>query len=397
MTMRPLNLTLMNLSDLDPQSIYLTLAMLALLTGGVLGLMHRGLMADVQPAAVLWRIGTLLLAFAAVFFAFRGELPQTPSVLVGNTLAMLGTALYAHALRRFFGGNTAAWLYGLVALGVVVLALSLTVFPLYRARVIVASGIMATHMIAAAYWVYRDGQRELEISGRMMTGVLLFCGGIVGARAISAPFLPPPTHDNPGLINVLGGMVGAIFPVVCTTAFLMMATERSRIRLLRAAVTDELTGLPNRRALTAEAKRGLAQIQGGTQLGLILLDIDHFKSINDTHGHDIGDKALLHIAGLLRQGVQGIAMAGRFGGEEFLVVLPGANLDTTIAMAESLCAALRATPLNLPDLSLPITASFGVSMVRANDDAIDRALARADAALYRAKSSGRNRVAVQAD
>lgn len=382
----------MTLSDLDPQSIYLTLAMLALLTGGVLGMMHRGLMPDVQPAAVLWRIGTLLLAFASIFFAFRGELPQTPSVLVGNTLAMLGTALYAHAMCRFFGRRAGMWLYVLVAIGVLVLVLSLTVLPVYRGRVIVASGVMAAHMLAAALWVHRDGQRELDVSGRMMTGVLSFCGGILGARAISAPFLAPPTPVDPGWINVLGGMVGGIFPVVCTTAFLMMATERSRIRLLRAAVTDELTGLPNRRALTAEAKRGLAQIQGGAQLGLILLDIDHFKSINDTYGHDVGDSALRHVAQVLREQMSGAALVGRFGGEEFLCLLPGADQAKTQAMAESLRARLHSSPLRLPGQDLTISASFGVSMVCRDDESIDRALARADEALYRAKSEGRNRV-----
>lgn len=386
----------MSLADLHPQSIYLTLALLTLLTGGVLGLMHRGLMPDVQPAAVLWRVGTLVLAWASVFFAFRGELPLVPSVLVGNTLAMLGTALYAHAVSRFFELKMPAWPYVLVTLGVITLLVALTWYPIPRARVIVGSGIMAVNLIAAAVWVYRFGHRELEVSGRMMTGVLLVCGVILGVRAAAAPFTPLPSHDDPGWINVLGGLAGAIFPVVCTTAFLMMATDRSRIRLQRAAVTDELTGLPNRRALTSAAKQGLAQIQGGAQLGLILFDIDRFKSINDTYGHDIGDKALAHIAGILRNNVSGSTVAGRFGGEEFLCVLPGANVAQTSAQAEALRARLAASPLVLSGLTLTITASFGVSMVDRTDQSIDRALARADMALYQAKNEGRNRVVVHA-
>jgi len=384
----------MTLAALHPQSIYLTLSLLSLLTGGVLGLMHRGLMPDVQPAAVLWRIGTLCLAFAGVFFAFRGELPLLPSVMVGNTLAMMGTVLYAHGVRRFFGLTMPAWPYLLVAFGVVTLAIFVIWFPHYRARVILASGIMATHMITAAVWVYRRRDLDLEVSGRMMAGVLVVCGVVMGIRAVTAPFMDVPSPLAPGWINVIGGLAGAVFPVVGTTAFLMMATDRSRIWLQRAAVTDELTGLPNRRALTFAAQQGLAQIHGGGRMGLILFDIDRFKSINDTHGHEVGDKALAHIAAILRTAVVSPAVGGRFGGEEFLCVLPGVDAAEAVELAETLRSRLDVSPLKLPGRELKITASFGVSTVRSDDDSIDRALARADVALYRAKADGRNRVAV---
>ena len=384
----------MKFLEMHPQSIYLTLSLLSLLTGGVLGLMHRGLAPDVRPAAVLWRIGTLMLALAGVFFAFRGEVPLVPSVMVGNTLAMMGTVLYAHGLRRFFGLSMPAWPYVLVVIGVIALWIFVAWYPVYRARVILASGIMATHMIAAAVWVYRRRDLELEVSGRMMTGVLLACGVVMALRAVTAPFTDVPSPLAPGWINVLGGLAGAVFPVVGTTAFLMMASERSRIRLQRAAVTDELTGLPNRRALTFAAQQGMAQIAGGGRMSLILFDIDRFKSINDTHGHEMGDRALAHIANLLRTAVSAPAMAGRFGGEEFLCVLPGADVDEAAALAESLRERLDASPLVLPGRELNITASFGVSAVRSDDPSIDRALARADVALYRAKAGGRNRVEV---
>lgn len=384
----------MSLAALHPQSIYLTLSLLSLLTGGVLGLMHRGLMPDVQPAAVLWRIGTLCLALAGVFFAFRGELPLVPSVLVGNTLAMMGTVLYAHGVRRFFGLTMPVWPYLLVAIGVVTLAIFVIWYPHYRARVILASGIMATHMVTAAFWVYRRRDLDLEVSGRMMAGVLAACGVVMAIRAISAPFMDVPSPIAPGWVNVIGGLAGAVFPVVGTTAFLMMATDRSRIWLQRAAVTDELTGLPNRRALTSAARQGLAQIHGGGRMGLILFDIDRFKSINDSYGHDVGDKALAHIAAILRTSVASPAVGGRFGGEEFLCVLPGADGTKAAELAELLRSRLEVSPLKLPDRELNITASFGVSTVRPDDDSIDRALARADVALYRAKTDGRNRVAV---
>jgi diguanylate cyclase (GGDEF)-like protein len=183
-----------------------------------------------------------------------------------------------------------------------------------------------------------------------------------------------------------------MFPVVGTTAFLMLAADRGRVRLQRAAVTDELTGLPNRRALTDAAHQRFATMAGGGQVGLILFDIDRFKSINDQHGHETGDRALAHVAAIVREVVAPPAIAGRFGGEEFLCVLPGADAHQAVALAERLRVTLASRPLSFRQGTLAVTASFGVVVAGPDGESLEHALARADTAMYRAKTEGRNRV-----
>ncbi len=160
-------------------------------------------------------------------------------------------------------------------------------------------------------------------------------------------------------------------------AALMTANDR----LTEMAERDPLTGLFNRRKFLADAPAG--------DYALILFDLDHFKAINDRHGHLAGDDVLVAVAAMLRSRLAPDAMPGRLGGEEFAVALPGATLDQARAVAESLrlhLAGLRLGP------GVSVTASFGVVGCQAGDD-LPRLMARADALLYDAKRGGRNRVA----
>ncbi|MEH3146551.1 MAG: diguanylate cyclase [Methylobacterium frigidaeris] len=170
----------------------------------------------------------------------------------------------------------------------------------------------------------------------------------------------------------------------------LRVAERTRdLELL--AQTDLLTGLFNRRKLdeAVEAEAGRARRQGGP-LALILGDIDHFKSINDQHGHKVGDGVLIALAAALRAGARGGDILGRWGGEEFMVVCPETDLATASALAEDLRRRIEATAL--PAVGAR-TCSFGVAVL-APGESTDSLVTRADAALYRCKRLGRNRVEV---
>jgi diguanylate cyclase (GGDEF)-like protein len=159
---------------------------------------------------------------------------------------------------------------------------------------------------------------------------------------------------------------------------------------LRAA-TDALTGLPNRRAIDDHLKRLLAGAgRSLTPMSTILLDLDHFKQINDTFGHERGDEVLAALGALMRSELRGSDFAGRSGGEEFIVMLPDTDRTGAMKVAEHLRQALHS--MNVPGVSREITASFGVATYP--DDALDgETLMRlADRALYAAKQSGRDRV-----
>lgn len=172
--------------------------------------------------------------------------------------------------------------------------------------------------------------------------------------------------------------------------------EQARKRAELLSNTDYLTGTLNRRAfekqLDAEINRARRE---SLSLGVILTDIDFFKSINDTYGHQLGDEVLKKLAEFLMQQCRSYDFVGRYGGEEFVICLPGAGLEDAFKKARRLCAAVQ--KLEVPGLdNVKVTASFGVSSLKAdNGENIDTLFKRADQALYKAKSEGRNCVRME--
>jgi diguanylate cyclase (GGDEF)-like protein len=173
-------------------------------------------------------------------------------------------------------------------------------------------------------------------------------------------------------------------------------TERKRVdaELLHLASTDFLTGLPNRREFMARMDDQLARLQRdvGESASVLMLDVDHFKQVNDVHGHAAGDAVLRHLSELLRGSQRKIDTPGRMGGEEFALLLPGADLDAAAAFAERLRQRVADSPFEGETGALRVTVSIGIASLNADDLTADAALKRADRALYRAKQAGRNRV-----
>jgi len=172
----------------------------------------------------------------------------------------------------------------------------------------------------------------------------------------------------------------------------------ANVDLANLALTDALTGLPNRRAFADAMTREIARAQrSNTALSLMMLDVDHFKRLNDTHGHQAGDVVLAKVAAVLRSCLRIGDTPARYGGEEFVVMLPDAGPEGAAIVAERVRAALEATQVAGPQgIVLKATASFGVASLQAGGgkDLAADLLRRADAAMYQAKSMGRNRVVV---
>ena len=169
--------------------------------------------------------------------------------------------------------------------------------------------------------------------------------------------------------------------------------ERLQAELREQALRDPLTGLHNRRHLDARMPDLLAQAHKAAEpLSVLLLDIDHFKQVNDVHGHQAGDEALRHVARLISRHTRSTDLVCRYGGEEFVVVLPGVATAQAAERADALRTALEATPARFGALVLPLTASFGVAGVTDEARHPDRLIGAADKALYEAKAQGRNRV-----
>jgi diguanylate cyclase (GGDEF)-like protein len=168
--------------------------------------------------------------------------------------------------------------------------------------------------------------------------------------------------------------------------------------LRELATHDSLTGLLNRRAcldsLLAESNRGC---RTGNPLCIVMADIDHFKRINDTHGHQTGDEVLREVARRMQRSLRRYDTAGRLGGEEFLLVLPECSLEEGVKLAERLCHLVRSEPVIAKNISIEVSISLGVAVANQVVPAdLEALLGSADAALYRAKEAGRNRVEISA-
>lgn len=159
-------------------------------------------------------------------------------------------------------------------------------------------------------------------------------------------------------------------------------------RSLELAVTDGLTGLRNRRYVFRHLE---SLLRAGTACGVLMIDVDRFKPLNDYYGHAAGDAALREVAARLREHVRASDIVARYGGEEFLVVMSGAGAEETAVIAERLRAAIADRPIDLGQAKLPVTVSIG-SALAANMTDAEALIAAADVAMYRAKSLGRNRV-----
>lgn len=174
------------------------------------------------------------------------------------------------------------------------------------------------------------------------------------------------------------------------TAVAAAARADARASQLRElAYRDELTGIANRRRLIEELSHQAALVGPEHSVSIVYFDLDHFKHVNDTRGHDIGDKALVIVADIARSAVRETDLLARLGGEEFVIVSPGTTRDQAVQLAERL---RQAVPSGLgATLGIPITASFGIAELEPGEQAAS-ALRRVDELMYRAKADGRNRV-----
>lgn len=173
--------------------------------------------------------------------------------------------------------------------------------------------------------------------------------------------------------------------------------EAKEASLQAMATTDFLTGLQNRRSFMQRLQAELARIQRSPEMhtALLLLDLDHFKRINDSYGHIAGDAVLKHVSDIMEQMMRTSDLAARFGGEEFIILLQDCDLECAQVIAERIRQKIGESPLNWEQQQILITTSIGVTMLRADDQFPDNTVNRADTAMYRAKAGGRNQVQIE--
>jgi len=281
---------------------------------------------------------------------------------------------------------------------------------LHKVLYSIATDIVATLFAAAAFHVVADGADVGSV--RWSLGAVVAIASLWAVNSLliwSVVYLiqrPDRLRDLLGrpdeeLLDIAMFSLGALLavtlanaPMLCPLALVVMVVLRrsALVRQLQEQATrDTRTGLLNAGAWRQEAERDLARsARSGGEITLLMIDLDHFKVLNDTHGHPAGDRALKAVAHCLTETLRGYDAVGRYGGEEFAALLVDADGWTGEAVAERVCAKIR--EIELPD-GVTVTASIGVATARAARTDLDALVSRADAALYAAKNAGRDRVA----
>lgn len=266
----------------------------------------------------------------------------------------------------------------LATVSAVVLAILSLLIAVMARRYSAASGELAARLVELALLAY-------VVSSTFRVGWALRYDG---------PPLPHLLHMPEAATSVYGLLYG-VLPIAVATLLLSLINTQFAHRLREQAATDELTGLLTRRALRDVAGEHIARRSTCEhELALVLLDLDRFKPINDRHGHAVGDEVLREAAAVLRRELHPRTPLSRYGGEEFVAIMPVEDVHDARAVAEQLRVAIADTPWHeTAGVELTMTVSAGVTLIAA-DESLDDALHRADEALYRAKREGRNQVQV---
>ncbi|MGU3362027.1 GGDEF domain-containing protein [Methylobacterium sp. M6A4_1b] len=344
-------------------------------------------------ALAIWGAAHITGAMASALLSLRGIIPDWASIGVANGV-MIGAYGLIWTGTRAFEGRPPRFMP--IAVAVALWSGSCLIpafFASVPARVILASSLAGGFCLLAAREIWR-ARAEPLVSRYPGVALLSLYTVAYWIRVPLAIVVPPQTTPNPlqsPWLTILC-LAGMLFTLAIAFVFMSLTKERAERLQRLAADTDALTGILSRRAFVARAE---AALTAGGDVTLLLFDLDHFKRINDVHGHAVGDGVLVgfcHAVGAL---LPGAALFGRMGGEEFACLLRGLTPEEALAKAEFLRRAVaRIAVPELPRLAIGV--SIGLATADAAASAapgrrLDALLSRADAALYRAKRNGRGR------
>ena len=346
-----------------------------------------------------WLVANGLAVAALPLFAARGHIPDLLSIELANTL-LIGTSVTMYAGFRRHLGRGVPWraLAGCTAAGAAAIAALHYGHDSIGLRIAAMSAVHAglcLAMCADVARALRTAPRRypylFTIAATFGVGIGMIVRGAANS-AQAAGWLAPIDEPTLGLVFF---SLGVLCMPALTLGAVMMANAEIIARVTWAADHDHLTGAPSRRAFFAAAERERARSERtAAPLSLLLFDVDHFKRVNDTHGHAVGDRVLVEIVEHACASLRGQDLCGRLGGEEFAALLPDTGAITALQVAERLRMALQRTAQDArPGAGVAYTVSIGVATLEVGET-VASLLSRADLALYAAKAAGRNRVVV---
>jgi len=341
-----------------------------------------------------WAMGLFLHSLGLVLLGLRGRIPDWVSMVVANALFGATLAAWLVAVRQFQGRP---WPHWQMALPVACVVLGYPfLLDWYAARVVLGCSVFVVQ-IGLLLWALRA-----PVHSRPGRGAALLMAGLGVQAVVLTVRVLAALLGRAQAAEMLGGstvqsltfLSSFITVLTASLGFIFMSRDRLDDGNRRMAATDPLTGAANRRSIILALDRDVARaIRMREPIALLMLDIDHFKQINDVHGHLAGDQVLCRVVDVLRERVRTQDLVGRYGGEEFLVLLPDTGLKGALELARQLCQSVAQSPCHWEGKSLSVTVSIGVFGGRLeNGDSWDMLIDAADRAMYRAKQGGRNRV-----
>ena len=348
-------------------------------------------------ALLFWALSNLVGALSAALVALRPVLPEWLAI-PGSQTAILASLCLTWIGMRSFAGQRLPWslVAGLLVLCVLLLTALPAIAESFSARAVVISVLLGTVNLVIA-WELITAQRQEHLRTRTFLALVFGLQGVFYAYRswMARDYAPDASIFQNEPLQATTLLIANLKVLAWNLGALMMANERLNNRLMHAATCDALTNVLNRAGFRDLSGRQVQRSrEGGNPVSVLLMDIDHFKTVNDGYGHDAGDRVLCQFAACAREVLRPTDLLARHGGEEFCALLPNTDEETALGVAERVrihFAALR-TPHG--DEAIQSTVSIGVAQLRIPDEQIQQALTRADGALYRAKAEGRNRVCV---
>jgi diguanylate cyclase (GGDEF)-like protein len=378
--------------ELDPRSLVAASVLSAVLMGSV----SIGFAALSGSSRIIgsWGRAMLLLAFGLLGLGMRDYVPLWLSAVVGNTLIVAAIALAMRALRVFVGGaprDVMTWV--LLAALFVLLVVFTEVQPSHVGRAIAISAALGIVALRAARLLHRKAPAACKLSSRVTEYVFWGMAVLTALRIVGTLLFPPPSALAAGPFNSAVFLLYSGFIIVSTLSVMWMEIESLQSELVRAARYDALTGLYNRGTFLEEFEREVSRCaRGGPAFSLAVFDLDRFKRLNDQYGHPFGDRVLKAFAEVLRADIRKHDAVGRYGGEEFALLMPNTGKETAMRVAERVRRDLETRGISVDGKRVEVTVSGGIATYGVEGEDWDTLLSAADTALYEAKNSGRNRV-----
>lgn len=391
---------------LDIRTLYVVTALACLVLGALQLVAYCTQRFERWPA--WWGLSNVLLGLGTLGVALRGMAPDFVTVQLANVVTVAAFLLLLVSVRAFAQRPPLPWwvVTGVVLSQVLLVALWSTPAD-FRARIAFESVVFSLFDSAIVVEGVRLARRHRLKSAWLLAGCFGATALLFAIRAVmtSRSAIGGTTlFSSPTVTYQWMAATGEVFITLRGFTLLLMAAERSHQLLFDHAQRDPLTGTLNRGGLhlsygrLAAARRAARQDDDAMSgvVSLVVIDLDHFKAINDTHGHAIGDDVLRLFAATANSDMRTGDTLARYGGDEFVVLLPHTAAGEAFAIAERIRVAFANATGSLGALAVQPTLSFGIAVGSLTDDTLDTSLQHADEALYRSKREGRNRVRVAA-